>query len=270
MADGAFTNTATINSTTIGDPDRSNNSSQVNTTVDPVADVQLQAKTVSPNPVRAGVDTTYVITYRKRGTVERAKRHSDGSIQSDRGRRGYTIGTLASSKGTCSFNAGSNLISCTVGTLAANEVETLTFTARPTWMGLRRRHHVCWPIPPQWQRRPLTRDPSNDSKSASLTINGRAGRPDRQYFRRLEFRGSHGRSAGLGRCHHLKQPDHVCREGDQYRPFGGDIGHFPEHLHAAGGAVGDLPLRFQRPVFVYGRLDVLGVRLRRSRGPRWW
>ena len=169
MADGAFTNTATINSTSIGDPDRSNNSSQVNTTVDPVADVQLQAKTVSPNPVRAGVDTTYVITYGNAGPSSAQNVTLTDQFNPTGGDAGYTIGTLASSKGTCSFNAGSNLISCTVGTLAANEVETLTFTARPTWMAT--------PPSPRVLANTATvatttadSDPSNDSKSASLTI----------------------------------------------------------------------------------------------------
>jgi len=169
MADGAFTNTATINSTTIGDPDRSNNSSQVNTTVDPVADVQLQAKTVSPNPVRAGVDTTYVITYGNAGPSSAQNVTLTDQFNPTGGDAGYTIGTLTSSKGSCSFNAGSNLISCTVGTLAANEVETLTFTARPTWMAT--------PPSPRLLANTATvatttadSDPSNDSKSASLTI----------------------------------------------------------------------------------------------------
>jgi uncharacterized repeat protein (TIGR01451 family) len=171
MADGAFTNTATINSTTIGDPDRSNNSSQVNTTVDPVADVQLQAKTVSPNPVRAGVDTTYVITYGNAGPSSAQSVTLSDQFNPTGGDAGYTIGTLNSSKGTCSFNAGSNLISCTVGTLAANEVQTLTFTARPTWMAS--------PPSPRVLANTATvattttdLDPSNDSKSASLNITG--------------------------------------------------------------------------------------------------
>jgi large repetitive protein len=169
MADGAFTNTATINSTTIGDPDRSNNSSQVNTTVDPVADVQLQAKTVSPNPVRAGVDTTYVITYGNAGPSSAQNVTLSDQFNPTPGDAGYTIGTLTSSKGTCAFNAGSNLISCTVGTLAANEVETLTFTARPTWMAS--------PPSPRVLANTATvatttsdSDPSNDSKNASLNI----------------------------------------------------------------------------------------------------
>ncbi|HWM69579.1 MAG TPA: SdrD B-like domain-containing protein, partial [Steroidobacteraceae bacterium] len=169
MADGAFTNTATINSTTIGDPDRSNNSSQVNTTVDPVADVQLQAKTVSPNPVRAGVDTTYVITYGNAGPSSAQTVTLSDQFNPTPGDAGYTIGTLTSSKGTCSFNAGSNLISCTVGTLAANEVETLTFTARPTWMAS--------PPSPRVLANTATvatstadSDSSNDSKNASLAI----------------------------------------------------------------------------------------------------
>jgi len=134
-----------------------------------VADVQLQAKTVSPNPVRAGVDTTYVITYGNAGPSSAQNVTLTDQFNPTGGDAGYTIGTLTSSKGSCSFNAGSNLISCTVGTLAANEVETLTFTARPTWMAT--------PPSPRLLANTATvatttadSDPSNDSKSASLTI----------------------------------------------------------------------------------------------------
>jgi len=44
------------------------------------------------------------------------------------------------------------MISCTLGTLAANEVETLTFNARPTWMARSRLHGVL-ANPEQSQRR---------------------------------------------------------------------------------------------------------------------
>ncbi len=74
MADGAFTNTATIDSTSVGDPNRSNNTSSVNTTVAPVADVEVQSKSVTPASVLAGTDATYVITFRNPRAVDRTRR----------------------------------------------------------------------------------------------------------------------------------------------------------------------------------------------------
>ena len=170
MADGAFTNTATINSTTIGDPDRTNNTSQVNTTVDPVVDVQVQAKTVTPNPVRAGVDATYVITFSNAGPSTAQNVTLTDQFNPTPGDAGYGIQSITASKGTCSFNAGTNQISCSVGSLIASEVQTVTLVARPTWMGA--------PPTPRVLQNTATvattttdSNSANDSKSATLTIN---------------------------------------------------------------------------------------------------
>lgn len=134
MGDGAFTNIADINSTTIGDPDRSNNTSQVNTTVDPMADVELQAKSVTPSSVRAGVDTTYVISFINHGpSIAQNVTVTDEFFPAP-GDAGYTIQSITPSKGTCDPNAGPDLISCAIGSMNANEVQTITIVARPTWM----------------------------------------------------------------------------------------------------------------------------------------
>ncbi|MFO1467451.1 MAG: SdrD B-like domain-containing protein, partial [Steroidobacteraceae bacterium] len=170
MADGAFTNTASINSTTVGDPDRSNNSSSVNTTVQPIADVTVQSKTVTPNPVRAGVDATYVITFKNNGPSTAANVTLADQFSPAGGDSGYTVQSSSASQGSCSFNAGADLLSCAIGSMAANATQTVTVVARPKWMA----------APPGGRNLPNTAtiatttvdsNAANDSKSATLNIN---------------------------------------------------------------------------------------------------
>ncbi len=95
MADGSFTNTATIDSTSIGDPNRSNNSSSVNTTVDPVADVEVQSKSVTPGSILAGTDATYVITFRNAGPSTAQGVTLNDQFNPDRtGDAGYTVSSI--------------------------------------------------------------------------------------------------------------------------------------------------------------------------------
>jgi len=54
LLDGPFTNTASITSTSIGDPNPANNSSSIASTVQPVADVEMTGKSVTPSTVQAG------------------------------------------------------------------------------------------------------------------------------------------------------------------------------------------------------------------------
>lgn len=134
MADGSFTNSASINSSTIGDPDRSNNSHSINTTVDPVADVQVQSKTVTPNPVQAGVDTTYVITFRNNGPSTAQNVQVVDQFNPTPGDGGYAVRSFSASQGSCSFSSGTDRLTCTIGTMAANDTQTITVVVRPTWM----------------------------------------------------------------------------------------------------------------------------------------
>jgi len=134
MTDGSFTNTATINSTSVGDPDRSNNSSSVNTTVVPVADVTVQSKTVTPSPVRAGVDATYVITFKNNGPSTAANVVLSDQFNPTAGDSGYTVQSSSASQGSCSFNSGADLLTCAIGSMAANATQTVTVVARPKWM----------------------------------------------------------------------------------------------------------------------------------------
>ncbi|HEY0685361.1 MAG TPA: SdrD B-like domain-containing protein [Steroidobacter sp.] len=170
MADGAFTNTATVDSTNVGDPDRADNTSSVNTTVDPVADVEVEAKTVTPSAVEAGVNATYVITLGNRGPSVAQNVVLTDQFNPAGGDAGYDVISISTTKGTCDpHDALNHRIICNIGSLAANEVQTVQVTVRPIWMA----------APPMGRNLPNTAtvttttadsDASNDSKNATLSI----------------------------------------------------------------------------------------------------
>lgn len=174
MTEGSHTNTATIDSTSIGDPDRANNASSVNTTVDPIADVEVQAKSVSPGTVEAGVDATYVITFANRGPSNAQNVTLVDQFNPAPGDAGYEVRSATASKGSCTaFNYGTDTLDCTIGTMAANEVQTVTLVVRPLWMA----------SPPGNRTLPNTAtvatsttdsNAANDSENAVLNISGAA------------------------------------------------------------------------------------------------
>ena len=65
--DGTFTNTATVTNTVQGDPNSANNSASALVTITPIADVEMTGKSVTPASVGAGVNATYVLSYRNNG-----------------------------------------------------------------------------------------------------------------------------------------------------------------------------------------------------------
>jgi large repetitive protein len=172
MADGAFTNTATVDSTSVGDPDRADNTSSVNTIVEPIADVEVQTKTVTPASIEAGVDATYVITFRNRGPSTAHDVTLTDQFNPGGGDAGYEIRSVTVSKGTCApHDAVNHRINCNVGTLTATETQTLEVVVRPIWMS----------SPPPGRNLPNTAtvasttadsDPTNNAQSATLTITG--------------------------------------------------------------------------------------------------
>ena len=171
MTSGSFTNTATINSTSVGDPLRSDNTSSVNTTVDPVADVLVQSKTVTPNPVLAGTDATYVITFSNSGPSTAQGVTLEDQFNPTPGDAGYTVKSSVASQGSCSFNAGTDLLTCSIGSLTAGQVETVTVGVRPKWMASapmgRNLQNTATVTTTTHQT-----NTGNDSKTATLDISG--------------------------------------------------------------------------------------------------
>ena len=112
MQDGTFTNTATVGNTVEGDPNAANNSASDTVQIDPIADVELTGKSVTPAAVRAGEPATYVISYRNNGPSP-ALNVSVGDVFSFAvGDPGATVLSISTSKpgSTCSIAAGAVLL----------------------------------------------------------------------------------------------------------------------------------------------------------------
>jgi uncharacterized repeat protein (TIGR01451 family) len=142
LRDGSRTNTASAFSTTVGDDDRSNNTAQATVQVDPVADIQVQSKTVTPNPVRAGVNATYTITVRNNGPSTAQNVQVTDVFTLPVGDTGFTFISANPSQGSCAgLVAGTSYIStdnptltCDLSNMGRNNTETIQLTLRPNWI----------------------------------------------------------------------------------------------------------------------------------------
>ncbi|MCW9057901.1 MAG: SpaA isopeptide-forming pilin-related protein [Gammaproteobacteria bacterium] len=170
LFDGSLTNTASVNSTVLGDPDRGNNSATANVTVEPVADLQLVTKTVTPGSVQAGTNATYVITVRNNGPSTSQNVQVSDVFTTPGGDTGYTFISATPTQGSCAgFNAGTETLDCSIGNLINGQTETITVVIRPNWMS----GEPTRTLPNTATVSSTTttdRDNSNDQQSASLTI----------------------------------------------------------------------------------------------------
>jgi uncharacterized repeat protein (TIGR01451 family) len=140
LTDGPLINTASVTSTTLGDPITGNNSAQATVTVARIADVEMQTKNVTPATVKAGVNATYVLTFRNKGPSS-----ADGVTVADVftvpfGDAGFTLVSVTPSQGSCagmtvgdSFGLGTHTLNCAVGSMASGGSETVTVVVRPNW-----------------------------------------------------------------------------------------------------------------------------------------
>ena len=131
MKDGNWTNNASAFSSDIGDPDRNNNLASANTTVDPVADVAMTAKSQS-GPVKAGVEATYVLSFQNKG-VSTAQGVEVIDTFTNLNGMTYTFisATTTMSGASCIHNAPTNKLTCSGGTLTSLESESVTIKIRP-------------------------------------------------------------------------------------------------------------------------------------------
>jgi uncharacterized repeat protein (TIGR01451 family) len=134
LYDGTQTNTATVNSTVVGDPDRTNNSAQATVIIEPVCDVQMQNKTVSPGAVPAGTDATYVLTFRNNGpsTAANVVVTDDFNLPAG-GDTNFTFISATPTEGSCSWDDGTKILTCNGITLNNGEARTVTVIIRPNW-----------------------------------------------------------------------------------------------------------------------------------------
>lgn len=160
---GRFCNTAGVSvdpsvSGSIGEADASNNSAQDWVQIDPVANVATTAKDItSGSPGRAGVNTTYRITYQNRGpsmargvvfndtftlpandagfVLVSAVRTGTGNTACSVTRQDGTINSASAPGGTSWFNTGGApatlRLTCAPLDMANNSTQTMTVVIRP-------------------------------------------------------------------------------------------------------------------------------------------
>lgn len=140
MQSGTWVNTASAFSANVGDPDRSNNSGSATAIVAAVADIELTAKSVTPDPVKSGVEATYVISIRNNGPSA-----AQNVIVTDRfaalGANGtFTfVSAVASNGGSCptaptSAIAGPFDVVCSWASVPPSGVRSMTVRIRPDYM----------------------------------------------------------------------------------------------------------------------------------------
>lgn len=129
-------NTASVSSAVLGDDDFSNNTSnQTTITVDPIADVEMTSKVISPDPVQAGTNATYVLSFRNNGPST-ASNVTIRDVFSPPVGRDFTVLSISPSNGaSCDpyETSGPNTIDCDFGNLNRNNARTVTLVVRPEW-----------------------------------------------------------------------------------------------------------------------------------------
>lgn len=126
-------NIATVTSPEIGDPDRSDNSTTINSDVEPRVDVTVN-KSVTPNPVRVGQPMVYTITAENKGPSAAANVKITDILPPNTAMLGTAT---ASNSGTCTAPAsgteadGTEKVECTWASIPRNTQYTATFELRP-------------------------------------------------------------------------------------------------------------------------------------------
>ena len=177
---GTFTNTATVRNTAEGDPVAGNNSASDTVTIDPIADVELTGKTASPAAIRAGEQSTYVISYRNNGPSSATAVAVTDQFAFPAGDSGVTVLSIAATGGaTCSIAAGAVLapgadsFSCNAGTVANGVTQTVTLVVRANFQAgnAGRVFNNTASVTTTSVENPAGGDNGNNSRSAVLTVN---------------------------------------------------------------------------------------------------
>lgn len=125
------TNSATVHSNDVGDPNRGNNTSNTtSTTVQPRVDVTV-SKSVTPDPVRVGEPLVYVVTARNNGpSTARNVRISD-ALPANTAMIGAATATNGGSCTAPADGATSGTVECSWASVPPNTQYTATFRLRP-------------------------------------------------------------------------------------------------------------------------------------------
>ncbi len=180
LQEGTYTNTATVTNTAEGDPNANNNSASDTVTIEPIADVEMTGKTATPGSIRAGEESTYVLSFRNNGPSPAAGVTVTDTFTLSGGDSGLTVISIASSKGgsTCSIAAGAQVtttasnFTCTIGTLANGEAQSITLVVRPNWQpgnGVRSFGNLARANTTSIEN-PAGGDNNNNQRSATLAV----------------------------------------------------------------------------------------------------
>ncbi len=123
------TNTASVSSQDVADPDRGNNSGQVTTQVTALVDVAL-SKTDTPDPAQAGTPLTYVLTASNLGPSTAAAVTISDPLPANVA----FISATASGSGSCTtpaVGAVGGTVTCTWATIATGTQQTASIVVRP-------------------------------------------------------------------------------------------------------------------------------------------
>ena len=183
LADGSFVNTATVTNTAEGDPNIVNNTATDTVVIEPIADVQMTGKQVTPGTVRAGENASYVLSFRNNGPSTAQAVVVSDSFTFAPGDSGLTVVSVASSKGgsSCALLAGAQItpaspapaFTCNIGSLANGETQSVTVVVRPNYGtgNLVRAVSNTARITTTSREAPDGSDNGNNSQSANLTVN---------------------------------------------------------------------------------------------------
>lgn len=122
-------NTASVTSLDVGDPDRSNNSKSVTSTVTAKVDIRV-AKTATPASVPAGAPLTYVATVTNDGPSTAQTVRLVDTLPAN----ATFISATASGSGSCTtptVGAVGGTLSCTWGSINSGSQQTVTYKVRP-------------------------------------------------------------------------------------------------------------------------------------------
>jgi len=170
LYDGLLNNTASITSAVADDPIPSNNTSNIAAiTVDPIFDVEMQSKIVTPSTVQAGTLATYVLTVRNNGPSS-ATGVQVQDIFTVPGGRSFSKLSETPSQGSCLWTG--DTLDCNIGTLVNGQSETITVVVRPDWDISDTQWTLTNTATVSYTTSGITTDsnPANESQSASLTV----------------------------------------------------------------------------------------------------
>ncbi|MGE8496068.1 MAG: SdrD B-like domain-containing protein [Pseudomonas sp.] len=139
---GDFTNQASVYSTSQGDPRRGDNVASADLRIQPIADLHMVSKVVTPTSLQAGTNATYTLTFRNAGPNTASSVVVKDDFILDPSAPGFTfLSASATGGGTCSgltagtsyTSTGRHTLTCTGFNLPAGEQRTVTVVVRPNW-----------------------------------------------------------------------------------------------------------------------------------------